>query len=206
MSDKKHRIGVLVSGRGSNLQAIMDACADGRLDAEVAIVISDVRDAFALERARKAGIEAVHIPWQKGKRGTWENRAIEILHEAGCELICLAGYMRVVGKTMMRAFPERILNIHPALLPSFPGLHAQEQAWEWGVKVSGCTVHFVTDVLDMGPIIIQKAVEVEENDTAEMLADRILEQEHIAYPEAIGLILSGRVKIEGRRVRILPKG
>jgi phosphoribosylglycinamide formyltransferase-1 len=206
MSSDKHKIGVLVSGRGTNLQAIMDACADSRLDAEVAVVISDVGDAYALERARKAGIEAVHIPWEKGKRKTWETRAVEILNEAGCELICLAGYMHVVGKTMMAAFPERIINIHPALLPSFPGLHAQEQAWEWGVKVSGCTVHFVTDVLDMGPIIVQKTVRVEEDDTADTLADRILEQEHIAYPEAIDLVLSGRAKIEGRRVRILPKG
>jgi phosphoribosylglycinamide formyltransferase-1 len=206
MTGEKHRLAVLVSGRGSNLQAIMDACVDGRLDAEVAIVISDVEDAYALERARNAGIKAVRIPWKKGRKPEWEAEAVRLISQAGCELICLAGFMRIVGETLLSAFPDRIINIHPALLPSFPGLHAQEQAFDWGVKVSGCSVHFVTGDLDMGPIIVQRAVRVEEDDTAEALADRILEQEHMIYPEAIDLILSGRTRIEGRRVRILPKG
>jgi len=203
VAKNKHKLGVLVSGRGTNLQAIMDACASGRIDAEVAVVISDIADAYGLQRARKAGIEAACIPWQKGRRKAWETEAVRVLKKAGCELVCLAGFMRVVGKTLMNAFPDRILNIHPALLPSFPGLHAQEQAWEWGVKVSGCTVHFVTPDLDMGPIIVQKAVRVEEDDTADTLADRILVEEHKAYAEAIDLVLSGRTVIEGRKVRIL---
>ncbi len=205
VSDRKHRLGVLVSGRGSNLQAIVDACRDGRLDAEVAIVISDVEDAYALERARNAGIKAVYLPWRKKDKPAWEAEAAGLLNDAGCELVCLAGFMRIVGKSLMDAFPYRIVNIHPALLPSFPGLHGQEQAWEWGVKVSGCSVHFVTSDLDMGPIIVQKAVRVEEGDTADTLAAKILEQEHKAYPEAIGLILSGRTEIVGRRVKILPE-
>lgn len=205
MSDELSRLGVLVSGRGSNLQAIMDACADGRLKARVALVVSDVEDAYALERAQNAGIDAVYIPWRKGDKEGWETEAVQRLKETGCELICLAGFMRVLGKTFLETFPNRILNIHPALLPSFPGLHGQEQAWEWGVKVSGCSVHLVTSDLDMGPIIVQRAVRVEEDDTPETLADRILVEEHKAYPEAIALVLAGRTRIEGRRVRILPE-
>ena len=202
LTDRKHRLGVLASGRGSNLQAIIDACADGRLDAVVAVVISDNEDAFALSRAKDAGIRAEFIPWVKGKRTVWETKAVEILSDEGCELVCLAGYMRIAGSTLLNAFKNRVLNIHPALLPSFPGLHAQEQAFDWGVKISGCTVHFVTDDLDMGPIILQKAVQVREDDTAESLADRILEQEHKAYPEAIGLALSGRTELIGRKVKV----
>lgn len=204
MSDNSGRLGVLVSGRGSNLQAIMDACSDGRLDAEVVLVLSDVEDAFALERARNAGIEAVYRPWIKGKRTVWEAEAARLLIGAGVDLVCLAGFMRIVGKKLLEAYPNKILNIHPALCPSFPGLHGQEQAWEWGVKVSGCTVHFVTPDLDMGPIIIQKAVLVREDDSADDLSARILEQEHKVYAEAIGLVLEGKTKIEGRRVKILP--
>jgi phosphoribosylglycinamide formyltransferase 1 len=194
---------VLVSGRGSNLQAIMDACSAGRLPAEVAVVISDVEDAYALERARTAGVKGVYIPWKKGRKSEWEAEAVRILKDSGCELICLAGYMHVLGNTLMDAFRDRILNIHPALLPSFPGLHGQEQAFNWGVKVSGCTVHFVSDVLDMGPIIIQKVVPVTEDDTADTLAARILAEEHKAYPEAIALVLAARTVIDGRKVRIL---
>ena len=155
-------IGVLVSGRGSNLQAIMDSCDQGRLNAKVACVISDVEDAFALDRARNAGIKAVYIPWIKGHKSEWEAEAVKNLLETKCDLVCLAGFMRVVGKTLLDAFPLRVLNIHPALCPSFPGLHAQEQAFEWGVKVTGCTVHFVTADLDMGPIVVQKMVRIEE--------------------------------------------
>jgi phosphoribosylglycinamide formyltransferase-1 len=165
-------------------------------------VISDVENAFALERARKAGIAIAYIPWVKGKRSMWEAEAVKYLKDAGVDLVCLAGFMRVIGSTFMRAYPEKILNIHPAILPGFPGLHAQEQAFDWGVKVSGCTVHFVTENLDMGPIILQKTVEVKEDDTAQTLSARILEQEHKAYPEAINLVLSGRTEIVGRKVRI----
>jgi len=204
MADFKGKLGVLVSGRGSNLQAILDSCATGKLNAEVAIAISDVEDAYGLERARKTGVRAEYIPWKKGNRSGWESEAVRLLSEAKVDLVCLAGFMRVVGRTLQDAFPYKILNIHPALLPSFPGLHGQEQAREWGVKISGCTVHFVTPDLDMGPIILQKAVPVLEDDTADDLAARILEQEHIAYSQAIGLVLSGRTKIEGRRVRLLP--
>jgi phosphoribosylglycinamide formyltransferase 1 len=204
MNTEKPHIGVLVSGRGSNLQAIMDSCDQGRLDAKVAMVISDVEDAYALERARNAGIPAIYIPWVKGKKADWEAQAVKHLCDADCCIVCLAGYMRVCAKTLLEAFPYRVLNIHPALCPSFPGLHAQEQAYEWGVKVTGCTVHFVTPDLDMGPIIVQREVRVLDNDTADTLAERILVQEHLAYPEAIGLVLEGRTQIDGRRVRILP--
>jgi phosphoribosylglycinamide formyltransferase 1 len=205
MPDKISNLGVLVSGRGSNLQAIMDSCDAGRLNARVAMVLSDVEDAFGLERAKKSGIEAICIPWIKGYKAGWETQAVEHLKRAKCDLVCLAGYMRIVGSTLMEAFPLQILNIHPALCPCFPGLHAQEQAFEWGVKVSGCTVHFVTPDLDMGPIIIQRAVNVEEDDTEESLSSRILEQEHKIFTEAIGLVLDGRTRVEGRKVRILPK-
>jgi phosphoribosylglycinamide formyltransferase 1 len=198
-------IGVLVSGRGSNLQAIMDSCDAGRLDARVAVVISDVEDAYGLERARKAGIKAIYIPWVKGKKSEWESQAVRHLQNESCDLVCLAGYMRVCGSTLLDAFPYRVLNIHPALCPSFPGLHAQEQAYNWGVKVTGCTVHFVTSDLDMGPIIVQREVRVLESDTADTLSARILEQEHEAFTEAIGLVLDGRTEIDGRRVKILPE-
>jgi phosphoribosylglycinamide formyltransferase 1 len=204
MPGKISNLGVLVSGRGSNLQAIMDSCDAGHINARVAVVISEVEDAYGLERARKAGIKAVYIPWIKGRKAEWESKAIEQLKSAGCDLVCLAGYMRVVGPTLIDAFPLQILNIHPALCPCFPGLHAQQQAFEWGVKVTGCTVHYVTADLDMGPIIVQRAVRVEESDTADTLSERILAEEHQAYSEAIGLVLDGRAVVEGRKVRILP--
>lgn len=202
MAGGKKKLGVLASGGGTNLQAIIDCCKNGGIDAEVALVLSDVVDAYALERARNSGINAVHIPWKKGKKAEWETEAVRLLKDAGVELVCLAGYMRIVGNTLMDAFPNRILNIHPAILPSFLGLHGQQQAFDWGVKVAGCTVHFVTSDLDMGPVIVQKVVEVKEDDTADTLSARILEQEHKAYPEAINLVLSGRTEIEGRKVRI----
>ncbi len=202
MAGSEKKLGVLASGGGTNLQAIIDGCKSGSIEAEVALVLSDVGDAYALERARNAGIDAVHIPWKKGKKAEWEAEAVRLLNDAGVELVCLAGYMRIVGNTLMDAFPNRILNIHPAILPSFLGLHGQQQAFDWGVKVAGCTVHFVTSDLDMGPIIVQKAVKVEEDDTADTLSARILKQEHKAYPEAINLVLSGRTEIKGRKVRI----
>ncbi|BAF60723.1 MAG: phosphoribosylglycinamide formyltransferase [Pelotomaculum sp.] len=200
---KKLRLGVMASGRGSNLQAIMDAAAAGRIDAEVAVVISDKEDAFALERARKAGIPAEFVdPGKFNSKEDYEKVLVDILNRYEVGLVCLAGYMRIVGRVMLEAFPNRIMNIHPALLPSFPGLHGQRQAWEYGVKISGCTVHFVDEGIDTGPIIIQAAVPVLEGDDVDTLAARILEQEHRIYPQAIQLFASGRLQINGRKVSI----
>lgn len=201
----KLRLGVLASGRGSNLQAITDSCEGGEIPAVVAVVISDNAGAFALDRARKHGIPAVHIhkPYYKSK-AEYEERIVLELREYGVELVCLAGYMLLAGEVLLGAFPNRIMNIHPALLPSFKGLHAQRQAVEYGVKVSGCTVHFVDSGMDTGPIILQAAVPVQPEDGEEELASRILEQEHIIYPEAIGLFAGGRIRVEGRKVAILP--
>lgn len=199
----KLRLGVLASGRGSNLQAIMDAAAAGRLEAEVAVVVSDKKEALALERARSRGIPAVHIdPRSFASKEEYEAAVVETLNRHGVELVCLAGYMRLVGKTMLQAFPNRIMNIHPALLPAFPGLNAQKQAVEYGVRYSGCTVHFVDEGVDTGPIILQAVVPVLPDDTPETLAARILEQEHRIYPEAIALFAAGRLEIRGRRVYI----
>lgn len=197
-------VGALASGRGTNLQAIIDAAAAGRIAARVAVVISDRRDAGALERARRAGIPALHVARRDYPgRERFEARIVSELQKHGVELVALAGYMRVVGPTLIGAFCGRIMNIHPALLPAFPGLEAQRQAWEHGVKVAGCTVHFVDSGMDTGPIIIQAAVPVREDDSAGDLAARILEQEHRIYPEAIGLYAAGRLRVEGRRVRVL---
>lgn len=200
----KLNLGVLASGRGSNLQSIIDACGAGRIPARVAVVFSDNKEAFALERARRAGIPAAHAaPKDFTDKGEYERNIINILNGHGVELVCLAGYMRLVGKELLEAFPGRIMNIHPALLPAFPGLHAQEQAWNYGVKFSGCTVHFVDEGMDTGPIIIQAAVPVLEDDTADTLAARILEQEHRIYPEAVRLFAEGKLVIEGRKVQVL---
>lgn len=204
---KKLIIGVLASGRGTNLQAIIDNIKSGKLpNVEIGCVISDNPDAKALERARRAGIPAYYI--YPGKKRTvldpeQEEKYIETLKRHGVELVCLAGFMRILKKKFLDAFPNRIMNIHPALLPAFPGLNAQKQALEYGVKVSGATVHFVDEGIDTGPIILQEAVKVEEDDTVETLADRILKVEHKIYSEAIRLFAEGRLKIEGRRVRIL---
>jgi len=199
------KLGVLASGRGSNLQSIMDACDSGFIPGRVAVVISDNKDAYALERARRAGIPAVHVSiGDYNNKEEYEQNITSILNEYGVQLVCLAGYMRLVGKTLLNAFPGRIMNIHPALLPAFPGLHAQEQAWRYGVKFSGCTVHFVDEGMDTGPIILQAVVPVYDNDTAETLADRILEQEHRIYPEAVRLFATGKLVVEGRKVRVLP--
>jgi len=199
----KLRLGVLASGRGSNLQSIIDAAREGRIEALAAVVISDNRSAFALERARRSGIPAVFInPGGFSGREEYESAVVEVLRSHGVELVCLAGYMRLVGKVMLSAFPGRILNIHPALLPAFPGLHGQRQAWEYGVKFSGCTVHFVDEGVDTGPIILQAVVPVLDEDTPDTLADRILGQEHRIYPEAIRLFGAGRLKIAGRRVLV----
>lgn len=200
---KELRVGVMASGRGSNLQAIIDACEGGQIPAVVSVVVSDNAGAYALERARKHGIPAVHIhPSYYGTKEEYESRIVLEMREYGVDLICLAGYMRLVGRVLLDSFPGRIMNIHPALLPSFKGLHGQRQAVEYGVKISGCTVHFVDGGMDTGPIIMQAAVPVLSGDTDEDLSARILEQEHLIYPAAVGLFAEGRLRIEGRKVII----
>lgn len=195
------RLGVLISGRGSNLQAIIDAIAERRLDATIAVVISNIEDAGGLERARRAGIETVtisHRGWTS--RDDYDRALVNELRQRDVRLVCLAGFMRKFGAPFLEAFPNAILNIHPSLLPSFPGLHPQQQALDHGVKVSGVTVHFVTADLDAGPIIIQRPVPVLDDDTEDALAARILVEEHRAYPEAIAFVLDGGWRIDGRRV------
>ena len=200
-NDSRPRIGVLISGRGSNLQAIVDAIATGRLDATIAIVVSNRADAQGLQRARKAGIEATWAsPRDYADRDAYDRAIAELLQARGVALVCLAGYMRLVGQPLLDAFPNRILNIHPSLLPSFPGLDAQRQALEYGVRVTGATVHLVTAELDGGPIVLQAAVSVLDDDSAETLAARILTEEHRLYPEAIALIFGGGWSIAGRRL------
>lgn len=199
-TDNSASLGVLISGRGSNLQAIIDAIADGRLDATIAIVISNTADAAGLARARAAGIETAVLPHTKWPaREAYDRALVEILQQHHVALVCLAGFMRLLGPTFVAAFPNRVLNIHPSLLPAFPGLDAQRQAVDHGAKVSGATVHLVTADLDAGPIILQTAVPVLPTDTAETLAARILVEEHKLYPEAIRLILAGGWRVEGRR-------
>lgn len=199
---KKVKIGVLVSGRGSNLQAIIDNIEKGTLSAELAVVISDQADAYALERARKHNVPAVHVSSKgfKGKRDEYDALLVRELQKRNVELACLAGFMRIITPTLIKAFPNRILNIHPALLPSFPGLHVQKAAIEHGAKFSGCTVHFVDEGMDTGPIIIQAVVPILDNDTEDSLSERILKQEHKVYSRAIQLYAEGRLKVEGRRV------
>ena len=197
----KIRLGVLASGNGSNLQAIIDAAEAGRIDGIVAVVISDHQDAYALERARQKGIPAHSLELNSfADKTAFEKEIVSLLKDHQVDLVCLAGYMRVLSNVVLEAFPQRIINIHPALLPSFPGLHGQKQAWDYGVKFSGCTVHFVDQGVDTGPIIIQAAVPVLDDDTADTLAARILEQEHIIFPEAIQRFAAGRLKITGRKV------
>ena len=197
------RIGVLASGRGSNLQAIIDAIEAGKLDCRLAVVVSDRGDARALERARKHGTEAVFLdPKGYPDREAFDRAVLAVLAEHRVELVCLAGYMRVLTPAFVRALPGRIMNIHPALLPAFPGLHAQRQALEHGVKVAGATVHFVDDGVDTGPIILQAAVPVQDDDTVETLSTRILAEEHQIYPRAIQLFAEGRLHVAGRRISI----
>ena len=194
------RLGVLISGRGSNLQALIDAIADGRLRASIAVVISNRKDAAGLARARTAGIEAIVLSHRAfATREDYDRALVNELQARDVGLVCLAGFMRLVGAPLIAAFPNRILNIHPSLLPAFPGLDAQKQAIEHGVKVSGVTVHLVTAELDGGPIIVQRAVPVVPGDTPDSLAERILEQEHRAYPEAVQIMLAGGWRVEGRR-------
>ena len=194
------RIAVLISGRGSNLQSIIDAVAAGTIDAIIAVVISNRAGAHGLTRARDAGIEALFInPKDFPDRDAYDRAIVAALETRGVTLVCLAGFMRLVGAPLLDAFPQRILNIHPSLLPSFRGLDAQRQALEHGVRVSGATVHFVTSQLDAGPIILQAAVPVREDDTVETLSARILIEEHRLYPDAIRLVLGGGWTVDGRR-------
>jgi phosphoribosylglycinamide formyltransferase-1 len=196
----KPRLGVLISGRGSNLHAIIDATASGRPDATLAIVVSNRADAPGLSHACRAGVETLSLdPRKYGTRDDYDRALAEALCARDVELVCLAGYMRLVGRPVLEAFPDRILNIHPSLLPAFPGLDAQRQALEHGVRVSGATVHFVTSELDSGPIILQAAVPVLDVDTVETLSARILIEEHRIYPEAIALVLGGGWRLKGRR-------
>ncbi len=199
----RKKIGVVVSGRGSNLQSIIDHIAEGKLQVEVAVVVSDHKDAFALERAAKAGI-ATAVVERKGCRDKeeFEDKIDEALRNAGAELVVLAGFMRILTGHFISRWEHKIINIHPALLPSFKGLDAQGQAVDYGVKVSGCTVHFVDEGTDTGPIILQKVVPVLDDDTEESLAERILKEEHKALPEAVQLWAEGRLSIRGRKVYI----
>jgi len=194
------RLGVLISGRGSNLQAIIDAIAAGRLAAEIGVVISNRPDAPGLDRARRAGVETVVLDHTAhGSREAYDRELAAALHRHDVALVCLAGFMRLLGPAFVSAFRDRILNVHPSLLPAFPGLNGQEQAWRHGVKVAGATVHIVTAELDAGPIVRQAAVPVHDDDTLEALSARILTEEHRIYPEAIGAVLDGGWRVEGRR-------
>ncbi len=201
----KLNLGILGSGSGSNMQSIVEAIENGTLDAEIKIVLADVKDAYILERAKKHGIKCQYLncaPWKTKLEGPAEDECIRILKDSGVDTVVLAGFMRIVKPKLLAAYPNRVLNIHPALLPAFPGVHSWTQALDYGCKVAGVTVHFVDACTDSGPIIVQKAVKVEEDDTPETLHARIQVEEHKAFPEALGIIAAGNYKIEGRRVRI----
>ena len=198
-----HSIGILLSGRGSNFVAIAESIDAGRIaDARIAVVISNRADAAGVATARQRGLSAVVIPSKGRTREEHDREVVGVLKQHNVDLVCLAGYMRLLSPWFVQQFPRRILNIHPSLLPAFPGLEAQEQAFAYGVKVSGCTVHFVDEELDHGAIIVQKAVSVLGSDDEHSLAARILEQEHIAYTEAINIVLGGNFEIVGRRLRM----
>lgn len=204
MSKRLH-LGVLASGGGTNLQAIIDRCQDPAFPAEIAVVIANNPDAGALDRARAAGIAVRCINHRDfSGREAFDSALVAALREAGVELVVLAGFMRIITRVMLDAFPLKIINIHPALLPAFPGLHVQQQAIDYGARFSGCTVHFVDGGVDTGPIIIQAVVPVLPGDTADTLAARILVQEHRVYPRAVQLIAEGRVRVSGRQVIIQP--
>ena len=205
---KKLKLAILGSGSGSNMQSITDAIDAGTLNAEIAVVFSDNADAFILERARKRGIEAVHLdcsPWKTKLEGPAEDRCIELMRSRGVDTVVLAGFMRIVKSKLLAAYPGRVLNIHPALLPAFPGVESWKQALDYGCKTAGVTVHFVDAGTDSGPIIVQRSVPVLEDDTPETLHARIQVEEHKAYPEALRLLAAERLSIEGRRVRIAPE-
>jgi phosphoribosylglycinamide formyltransferase 1 len=202
-----HRLGILLSGRGSNFLAIAKAISEQRLPgAEIAVVLSNVEDAPGLAAARELHLPAFAIPAAGRRRAEHDAEMIARLHQHKVDLVCLAGYMRIISPAFIAAFPNRILNVHPSLLPAFPGLDAQRQAFDYGAKVAGCSVHFVDEAVDHGVIILQKTVPVNDDDTAETLSARILEQEHLAYPEAIARVLGGHYVIQGRRyVRLNPQ-
>jgi phosphoribosylglycinamide formyltransferase-1 len=196
------RLGILLSGRGSNFEAIADRVASGKLNAEIAVVISNVENAPGFERAKARGLAAVYIPSRQKSREDFDREVIEVLKKHDVSLVVLAGFMRILSRYFLDAFPYGILNIHPSLLPAFPGMEVQRQALEHGAKFSGCTVHFVDDTLDGGPIVLQAVVPILDDDTVETLSARILKEEHRIYSEAIDLVLSGRCEIQGRRVLI----
>jgi len=199
------RVGVLASGNGSNLQALIDRSEEGSLPAEISCVISNNASAFALERARRQGIPAIHLDHRLFTgREAYDNAIVDSLREYGVELVALAGFMRIISPVLIEAFPNSIMNIHPALLPSFPGLHPQRQALDHGVKIAGCTVHFVDAGTDTGPIICQAAVQVLDGDTEESLSARILVEEHRLYPLAVKLFAEGKLTVDGRRVIVKP--
>lgn len=201
--EKILNIGVLVSGSGTNLQSILDACARNELKARVVCVISNKAEAYALERARNAGIPALHLDHQAySGREAYDEAVVATLREYGVELVAMAGFMRIITSVLLESFPMAVMNIHPALLPAFPGLHAQRQALDYGAKIAGCTVHFVDQGTDTGPIIMQAAVPVLEGDTEQSLSARIQKEEHRIYPEAIKLYSEGRLKVEGRKVHV----
>ena len=195
------KLGILLSGRGSNFEAIADSIVAGRIpEAEIAVVISNRAEALGVERARQRGLEVRVIPSKGLEREAYDRQVVAVLEEKKVDLVCLAGFMRLLSPYFVGRFRYRILNIHPALLPAFPGLEAQKQALDWGVKVSGASVHFVDENLDAGPIVVQATVPVSDDDTVETLAARILKEEHRIYTEAINIVLSGKWRIEGRRV------
>jgi phosphoribosylglycinamide formyltransferase-1 len=197
----KQRIGVLLSGRGSNFEALAESVAAGRIpNAEIALVVSNREGAAGIEKAKARGIETRVIPSKGLQREEHDRQVVAALQEKGVELVCLAGYMRLLSPLFVRAYPGKILNVHPSLLPAFPGLEAQRQALEHGVKVTGCTVHFVDENLDAGPIVLQATVTIRDDDTAETLSERILREEHRIYSEAVKIVLSGNYRIDGRRV------
>ncbi len=202
----KKRIGVLLSGRGSNFEALADSISAGRIpDSEIAIVLSNREGAPGIEKARARGIPAQAIPSKGLEREAYDKLVVAALRENNVDLVCLAGYMRLLSPHFVAAFPNRILNIHPSLLPAFPGLESQRQALEHGAKFSGCTVHFVDENLDAGPIVLQACVPIEDRDTPDTLAERILREEHRIYTEAVRIVLEGRYRIEGRRVLLDPQ-
>ncbi|MDD5502830.1 MAG: phosphoribosylglycinamide formyltransferase [Candidatus Thermoplasmatota archaeon] len=201
---KKIKVAVLASGRGTDLQSIIDASLHGEIDADVKLVISDKQEAYALERARKNNIESLFLDPKGKTRDDYHDEISKAIDERGIDLIVLAGYMRILPVKFVKKYNGMLINIHPALLPSFPGTNAQKQAFDHGAKITGCTVHFVDEGCDTGPIILQAAVPVKDDDSPDMLADRILVKEHEILPRAVQLFAEGRLKIEGRKVRILP--
>ncbi|MDC1122064.1 phosphoribosylglycinamide formyltransferase [Nitrospinaceae bacterium] len=201
MPSEKFKLAVLVSGRGSNLQAIIDSIEKNSLAAEISLIMSNVSDAYALQRGKKHGLESIFLdPKSFSSRDDYEKQMIELLQTKSIDLVCLAGFMRILGKKFIDAFSGKIINIHPSLLPAFPGLNVQEKALQHGVRFSGCTVHFVNEEVDGGAIISQAVVPILDADDTQSLSDRILEQEHIIYPEAIRLIIEDRLDLSGRRV------